>query len=60
MKIGKLFITRGAATSLAVLSFVAGVCFAVNYGGAPKLEGGLANAAEPPDAPIAGRSDRCV
>jgi len=58
MKIGKLSITRGAATSLAVLSFVAGVYFAVNYGGAPKLEGGLANAAEPPDAPIAGRSDR--
>jgi membrane fusion protein, heavy metal efflux system len=41
---------------MAVLSFVAGVCF-LNYGGAPKLEGGLANAAEPPDAPTAGGSD---
>jgi membrane fusion protein, heavy metal efflux system len=57
MKIGRRSITRGAATSLAVVSFVAGVYFAVNYGGAPKLEGGLAIAAEPPDAPTAGGSD---
>jgi cobalt-zinc-cadmium efflux system membrane fusion protein len=58
MKIGRPSITRGAATSLAALSFVAGVYFAVNYGGAPQLEGGLAKAAEPPDAPTAGRSDK--
>jgi cobalt-zinc-cadmium efflux system membrane fusion protein len=58
MKIGRRSITRGAATSLAALSFVAGVYFAVNYGGAPRLEGGLAKAAEPPDAPTAGRSDK--
>jgi len=58
MKIGRRSITRGAATSLAVLSFVAGVYFAVNYGGAPQLEGALAKAAEPPDAPTAGRSDK--
>jgi cobalt-zinc-cadmium efflux system membrane fusion protein len=58
MKIGRRSITRGAATSLAALSFVAGVYFAANYGGAPRLEGGLAKAAEPPDAPTAGRSDK--
>jgi cobalt-zinc-cadmium efflux system membrane fusion protein len=37
-------ITLGAA--VAGLSFAAGVYFAVNYGGAPKLEGGTANAVE--------------
>jgi cobalt-zinc-cadmium efflux system membrane fusion protein len=58
MKIGRRSIMRGAATSLAALSFVAGVYFAVSYGGAPQLEGGLAKAAEPPDAPTAGRSDK--
>jgi cobalt-zinc-cadmium efflux system membrane fusion protein len=58
MKIGRRSITRSAATWLAVLSFVAGVYFAVNYGGAPQLEGGLAKAAEPPDAPTAGRVER--
>jgi cobalt-zinc-cadmium efflux system membrane fusion protein len=49
-------ITIGAAAAVAVLSFAGGVYFAVNYGGAPKLEGGIAKAAEPPDAPTAGRS----
>jgi cobalt-zinc-cadmium efflux system membrane fusion protein len=58
MKIGRRSITRGAATLLAALSFAAGVYFAVNYGGAPQFEGGLAKAAEPPDAPTAGRSDK--
>jgi cobalt-zinc-cadmium efflux system membrane fusion protein len=58
MKIGRTSITRGAATLLAALSFVAGVYFAVNYGGAPQLEGGVARAAEPPDAPTAGRNDK--
>src|SRR5450755_4401617 len=58
MKIGRRSITRSAATWLAVLSFVAGVYFAVNYGGAPQLEGGLAKAAEPPDAPTSGRAER--
>ena len=57
MKIVRRSITIGAATALAVLSFAAGVYFAVNYGSAPKLESGLAKAAEPPDAPTAGRSD---
>jgi membrane fusion protein, heavy metal efflux system len=37
-------ITLGAAVS--GLSFAAGVYFAVNYGSAPKLEGGTANAVE--------------
>jgi membrane fusion protein, heavy metal efflux system len=58
MKIGRRSITRGAATLLAALSFAAGVYFAVNYGGAPQFEGGLAKAAEPPEAPTAGRSDK--
>src|SRR3984885_13036817 len=42
----KRTMTIGAAVGLAVLSFAAGVYVAVNYGGAPKLEGGVANAVE--------------
>ncbi len=47
----------GAAAAVAVLSFAAGVYFAVNSGSAPKLEGGVANAVETADAPAKGRSD---
>jgi cobalt-zinc-cadmium efflux system membrane fusion protein len=43
-------ITIGAAAGVAVLSFAAGVYFAVNYGSAPKLEGGVANAVEATDS----------
>jgi cobalt-zinc-cadmium efflux system membrane fusion protein len=50
-------ITIGAAAVVAVLSFAGGVYFAANYGGAPKLASGVAEAAEPPDAPTTGRSD---
>jgi cobalt-zinc-cadmium efflux system membrane fusion protein len=50
--------TIGAVAGVAALSFAAGVYFAVYYGNAPKLEGGIARAAEPPDAPTAGRSDK--
>jgi membrane fusion protein, heavy metal efflux system len=42
----KRTMTIGAAVGLAVLSFAAGVYVAVYYGGAPKLEGGVANAVE--------------
>ena len=41
--------TIGAVAGVAALSFAAGVYFAVYYGNAPKLEGGIARAAEPPD-----------
>jgi hypothetical protein len=47
--------TIGAAVGLSLLSFVAGVYVAVNYGGAPKLEGGVANAVESPEGK--GRAD---
>jgi membrane fusion protein, heavy metal efflux system len=50
--------TIGAVAGVAALSFAAGVYFAVYYGNAPKLEGGIAKAAEPPDAPTGGRDDK--
>jgi cobalt-zinc-cadmium efflux system membrane fusion protein len=42
---------------VAVLSFGAGVYFAVNYGSAPKLESGVAKAVETTDSPTRGRAD---
>jgi membrane fusion protein, heavy metal efflux system len=57
MRIARRTITIGAAAAVAVLSFAAGVYFAVNYGSAPKLEGGVANAVETADAPAKGRAD---
>ena len=42
----KRTMTIGAAVGLAILSFAAGVYVAIYYGGAPKLEGGVANAVE--------------
>src|SRR3984957_6559321 len=57
MRIARRSITTGAAAAVAVLSFAAGVYFAVNSGSAPKLEGGVANAVETADAPAKGRSD---
>jgi cobalt-zinc-cadmium efflux system membrane fusion protein len=50
--------TIGAVAGVAALSFAAGVYFAVYNGNAPKLEGGVAKAAEPPDAPTGGRDDK--
>jgi membrane fusion protein, heavy metal efflux system len=51
-------ITIGAAAAVAVLSFAAGVYLAANFDSASKLQGGIAKAAEPPDAPTAGRAER--
>jgi cobalt-zinc-cadmium efflux system membrane fusion protein len=53
---GRRTITIGAAAAVAVLSFGAGVYFAVYYGSAPKLESGVAKAVET-DSPIKGRAD---
>jgi cobalt-zinc-cadmium efflux system membrane fusion protein len=50
MSTGKRTVTLGAAAAVAVLSFGAGVYFAVYSGGAPKLEGGVANAVETTDS----------
>jgi membrane fusion protein, heavy metal efflux system len=58
MRNARRTITIGAAAAVAVLSFAGGIYFAANYGSAPKLAGGVAKAAEPPDAPTSGRSDR--
>jgi cobalt-zinc-cadmium efflux system membrane fusion protein len=58
MRNARRTITIGAAAGVAALSFAAGVYFAVYYGNAPKLEGGIARAAEPPDAPTGGRDDK--
>jgi membrane fusion protein, heavy metal efflux system len=58
MKNTKRTIRKGAIAGVAALSFAAGVYFAVYYGNAPKLEGGIARAAEPPDAPTGGRDDK--
>jgi membrane fusion protein, heavy metal efflux system len=52
---GKRTITIGTAAALAVLSFGAGVYFAVDYGSAPKLEGGVARAVETADTQTRGR-----
>jgi membrane fusion protein, heavy metal efflux system len=41
--------TIGAAGGLSILSFVAGMYVATNLGGAPRLEGGVANAVESPE-----------
>jgi membrane fusion protein, heavy metal efflux system len=51
MEIARRTITIGAAAGLAVLSFIGGVYFAVNYGKAPKLEGGVARAVESTESP---------
>jgi membrane fusion protein, heavy metal efflux system len=58
MRNARRTITIGAAAAVAVLSFAGGIYFAANYGNAPKLAGGIAKAAEPPDDPTAGRSDK--
>jgi membrane fusion protein, heavy metal efflux system len=58
MTITRHTITVGAAAAVAVLSFAAGVYFAANFDNASKLRGGIARAAEPPDAPTAGRAER--
>jgi cobalt-zinc-cadmium efflux system membrane fusion protein len=50
-------LTIGAAVGLAALSFVAGGYFAVRYGGAPRLEGGVANAVESTEAPSKARAE---
>jgi cobalt-zinc-cadmium efflux system membrane fusion protein len=50
MSTGKRTVTLGAAAAVAVLSFAAGVYFAVYSGGAPKLEGGVAKAVETTDS----------
>jgi cobalt-zinc-cadmium efflux system membrane fusion protein len=50
-------ITKGAATSLAVLSFSAGIYFAARHGGAPRFESEVANADETRDASSTGRSE---
>jgi membrane fusion protein, heavy metal efflux system len=42
--------TIGAAVGLSILSFSAGVYVAIYCGGAPKLEGGVANAVESPES----------
>jgi membrane fusion protein, heavy metal efflux system len=57
MGIARRTITIGAAAGLAVLSFLGGVYFAVNYGKAPKLEGGVANAVESTESPTKGRAE---
>jgi membrane fusion protein, heavy metal efflux system len=41
--------TIGAAVGLSILSFAAGVYLAICYGGAPRLEGGVAHAVESPE-----------
>ncbi len=57
MRNARRTITLGAAAAVAVLSFGAGVYFAVNYGSAPKLESGVAKAVESTDSPAKGRAD---
>ena len=42
--------TIGAAVGLSILSFAAGVYFAICYGGAPRLAGGVAHAVESPES----------
>lgn len=54
---GKRTITIGTAAALAVLSFGAGVYFAIDFGSAPKLEGGVAKAVETADTTTRGRAD---
>jgi membrane fusion protein, heavy metal efflux system len=53
---GRRTITIGAAAAVALVSFGAGVYFAVYYGSAPKLESGVAKAVET-TAPTKGRAD---
>ena len=55
---GKRTITIGTAAALAVLSFGAGVYFAVDFGSAPKFEGGTAKAVETAEAQTGGRADQ--
>jgi membrane fusion protein, heavy metal efflux system len=55
---GKRTITIGTAAALAVLSFGAGVYFAVDFGSAPKFEGGTAKAVETAEAQTRGRADQ--
>ena len=56
MRNARRTITLGAAAAVAVLSFGAGVYFAVTYGSAPKLESGVAKAVESTDSPAKGRA----
>jgi membrane fusion protein, heavy metal efflux system len=53
---GRRTITIGAAAAVALVSFGAGVYFAVYYGSAPKLESGVAKAVETTDSPTKGRA----
>jgi cobalt-zinc-cadmium efflux system membrane fusion protein len=48
----------GAVAGVAALSLAAGKHFATNLDSAYKLQGGIARAAEPPDAPTSGRAER--
>ena len=57
MRNARRTITLGAAAAVAVLSFGAGVYFAVTYGSAPKLESGVAKAVESADSPAKGRAN---
>jgi cobalt-zinc-cadmium efflux system membrane fusion protein len=56
MRNGRRTITLGAAAAVAMLSFCAGVYFAVHYGSAPKLESGVAEAVESIGSPAKGRA----
>jgi hypothetical protein len=57
MRNARRSISIGAVVAVAALSFAGGLYFAVTYGAAPKLEGGVAKAAESPDSSPTGRSD---
>jgi cobalt-zinc-cadmium efflux system membrane fusion protein len=57
MRNARRSISIGAVVPVAALSFAGGLYFAVTYGGAPKLEGGVAKATESPDSSATGRSD---
>jgi cobalt-zinc-cadmium efflux system membrane fusion protein len=48
----------GTVAGVAALSLAAGKHFATNFDSAYKLEGSIARAAEPPDAPTSGRAER--
>jgi hypothetical protein len=58
MRNAKRSISIGAVGAVAALSFAGLLYFAVSCGGAPKLDSGVAKAAESPDASPTGRSDR--
>jgi hypothetical protein len=56
MRNARRSISIGAAVAAAAFSFAGGLYFAATYGGAPKLQGGVAKAAESPDSSPIGRS----